>query len=137
LDIPESVVDKFLNQGMGLRWVRVRFGATEDISNISKRLRDGYVFVKPDEATELVKALGLILSPADERIMNGDLALMKVPVDIQEARHEYYMNQARINEAAHMRDLEKTQNKHVRIQNDSRSHVTRGSGRQAQYKSDE
>ncbi len=127
LEIPPDVVDRFAQQGYALRWIRVRLGNQEDVSHVAKRKREGYIFVKPEEAQDLIEFLGLLTNNADSMVMNGDLGLCKILFEKQEARQNYYNNQAIQNEKGLMHDLENNhKHRSVEIFNDSRSSARTG-----------
>lgn len=126
MEIPEDVKNRFANLGYALRWIRVRKGNMEDAQHIAKRRREGYNFVKPEDAQDLIAFLGLVVSPGEQMIMNGDNALSQILIEKQEARQQYYEDMARMNENAIAKNLEKQSSRTMPIFNNSRSFVTRG-----------
>ena len=48
LDIPDSVQNRFDDQNMGLRWLRIKLRENDDYQNIGKKLAEGWTFVAPD-----------------------------------------------------------------------------------------
>lgn len=134
MDIPKDIVERFLQQNLALRWIRVKIKNEDDQKQISKRMREGYQFVKPEEVEDLIIHLGLLVNPSSGMVLNGDLALAKIDVGDQEARQTYYEDMARAQENAYMQDLEKQSNRTMPIYNDSRS-VAR-TGRSAEFAKD-
>ena len=53
LEIPQAVTDRFLEQGMKLRWLRTTIKGSDDYANIGKRMQEGYEFVSLDEVPEM------------------------------------------------------------------------------------
>jgi hypothetical protein len=88
LDIPEEVNKNFTEKGYVTRWVN------RDPKNIRKRMspQEGYTFVKPTELTfEELIAVGDVEGDGNaSMITNGDLVLMKVTIERNEARKKYY-----------------------------------------------
>lgn len=134
MEIPKEIRERFAEQDFALRWIRVKVKNADDYKQISKRQREGYVFVKPDEVADLVEHLGLLPNAAAGMVLNGDLALAKVHFADQQARQDYYEDMARSQENAYMRDLERQSNRTMPIYNDSRS-VAR-TGRSAEFARD-
>lgn len=135
LELPKELVDRFKAEGMGLRWIRTHVGGAEDANHIGARLQEGYVFVKPNEVEELATLLRLNINSSDGMVKNGDLALAKIPLDLQIARQEYYENMALEQEAAFMKDVERSGSRTMPVFNNSRS--TTRTGRRAEFAPDE
>jgi hypothetical protein len=107
---PPSYLDapKPNDDGIKYRWLRVSMGGEDDARNISKRKREGYEFVKKDEHPdfdvpmhETGKYAGVIGS--------GDLVLAKIPVEMAEAKSEYYRNKTKSQTSAVEADILKEQ----------------------------
>ena len=90
---PPSYLDapKPNDGGIKYRWLRVSMGGEDDARNIAKKKREGYEFVRKEEhpdfdvpVHESGKYAGVIGS--------GDLVLAKIPVEMAEAKNEYYQN---------------------------------------------
>ena len=89
LDAPKPKVD-----GIKYRWLRVSAGGEDDARNISKRKREGYEFVKkeahPDfdvPMHESGKYAGVI--------GHGDLVLAKIPIEMADAKRDYFQNRTK------------------------------------------
>ena len=120
LDAPEPNVD-----GVKYRWLRVSTGGEDDARNIAKRKREGYEFVKKEEhpdfdvpVHESGKYAGVIGS--------GDLVLAKIPVEMAEAKNEYYENKTQMQTEAVDNDLLKEQNPSMPITQRRNSSVSFG-----------
>ena len=127
LAIPEEVKERFLNQGMVLRWIRIQIRGNDDYQNVGKRQRDGWVFVAPDEVPELstssiVKENGRYAGT----VVRGDVALAKMPEGRAIARREHYENKANELMNAVNSQLMSNNDSRMPIYNNSKSTVSRG-----------
>jgi hypothetical protein len=120
LDVPEAP------EGYKYRWLRHELVGEDHSRNVFERTRQGYELVHPDELdgfeTDVMqdgKHAGVVRS--------GDLILAKVPIEIYEARTEFYDNQAdRLQQAVDM-ELDRSNNPDMPIdRKGSKSSVTRG-----------
>ena len=116
--------------GYAHRWIRTSVQGFEDTSNVSKKLREGYEFVRAEE----LKGVGdkyPVLSEGKYQgcIGIGGLVLARIPIELLEQRAEYFKNmtQERIN--AVDRELLKEQNPAMPINIDRQSRVTFGGSR--------
>lgn len=120
LDAPEAP------EGFKYRWVRIRIHGDDDPGNVSKRLTDGYVFVKPEEVQ------GYKGPTIDHGRFAGicginDVALMKVPMSKVKARRKYYEDMSKKQIDSVNARLMANQNPHMPIHVDLRSKVHMGS----------
>jgi hypothetical protein len=82
-------------EGWHFRWVRAAQLGQADNTNVSKRMREGYVPVKAADVPEL-----MLVSDLDGRFGNqggvevGGLVLCKVPAEKLAARERYHANKA-------------------------------------------
>jgi hypothetical protein len=51
LDIPDLVVDRFTNEDMVLRWIRISVKGDDDYKNVGNKMSQGWVFVTPEEVS--------------------------------------------------------------------------------------
>ena len=86
LDVPESLSRRFRSEGFGTRWIRVMLEGKPDPVNVMTRMREGYEFVRKDEALEWPEAPSMEYGTHGNLIVIGDLALAKLPLDISESR---------------------------------------------------
>ena len=127
LDIPALVKARFDNEGMSLRWLRIMLKGQDDIMNVGKKQKEGWVFVTPDEVPELavtsfVREEGRYLGT----VCRGDLALAKMPTGKVKARKRFYEKKANDMMDAVNAQLMKSSDSRMPITNSSKSVTTRG-----------
>lgn len=125
--LPDEVTERFKNEGMVLRWIQIHLRGGDDYQNVGKRLKDGWVFVTPDEVPELstssvVKENGRYAGA----IVRGDVALAKMPEGRAIARREHYEDKANELMDAVDNQLMSKSNSRMPIYNNSKSTVTKG-----------
>ena len=109
LDIPVTVVERFKNQGMALRWIRISLKGNDDVQNVGKRLNEGWEFVSTEEAPEMIQSSVVRENGRySGTICRGDLALAKMPQELAESRQEFYENRSREMVDAVLRSLRRT-----------------------------
>jgi hypothetical protein len=114
------------------RWIRTSVQGFEDTSNVSRKLREGWEFVRADT---LLSELGsneypVITEGKHQGLIGiGGLVLARIPLEILKSRAEYFrrMTQDRMN--AIDRDLMKEQHPDMPINIERQSKVTFGGGR--------
>jgi len=127
LTIPPIIKDRFDQEGMTLRWIRVLLKGRDDIQNVGKRFSEGWQFVTIDEVPEMahnsfVKEEGKYTGA----ICRGDLALAKMTKARAQSRKEFYENKSREMIDAVNAQLMRESNSAMPISNSSRTKVTRG-----------
>jgi hypothetical protein len=115
------------SDGFVYRWLRVAIRGEDDIQNISRRMREGWAFVKPSELPAEFANLPI----RDYGKMNGivgidDVALGKLPRNVAEARQELVELQAAEMAQAVDADLMRNNDTRMPISNESKSTVRRG-----------
>ena len=127
LGIPEAVTNRFADEGLTLRWLRVSLGGKDDISNIGKRVQDGWQFVLPEEVPEMVHdSFVREEGRYSGTVSRGDLALGKIPTARANARKEYFENKSREMMDAVNSQLENHQDSRMPITNTSKTAVMKG-----------
>ena len=111
-------------EGFVYRWARVSLGGKDDVNNISKYIRGGWQFVKPDEI-ELALPIR-DYGKYEGYVGVGDMALAILPADIAEARTELVQQKTQDLMAAVNHQLGKLQDSRMPIHNESKSTVRRG-----------
>lgn len=127
LDIPENLENRFLDQGLKLRWIRVLQKGQDDYQNVGKRIAEGWEFVSVDEVPELahtsfVREEGRYTGA----VCRGDLALAKMPLKKAQNRQAYFENQSREMVDAVNAQLMGQSDSRMPIRNNSKTQVTKG-----------
>ena len=111
--------------GTVYRWVRTETLGQEDRTNVSKRFREGWEPVKPEE-------LGGIAPDVSESgkhkgtVRSGDLILMKVPQEIVDQRDAYYQEQSERMAAAYNQDLKNASTDSMPVSDESKTTYSTG-----------
>lgn len=127
LDIPQSVENRFADQGMKLRWIRISLKGADDYSNVGKRQAEGWQFVTLDEVPEM----GLSSMVREDgrysgTVCRGDLALAKLPIQRAEARQAHFENKSSEMVDAVNSQLEGAGDRRMPVRNQSKTNVTKG-----------
>jgi hypothetical protein len=127
LAIPAEVTNRYADQGLVLRWIRTSIRGKDDITNVGKRIQDGWEFVQPDEVPEMahnsfVKEEGRYAGT----VTRGDLSLAKCPTARANARREFYENRSREMMDSVNAQLSQHQDSRAPISNSSKSKVVKG-----------
>ena len=119
-------------QGYAHRWIRTSVTGFEDTANVTKKLREGWDFVRADELESSGEASRYpILQQGQYKgcIGIGGLVLARIPEEILKSRAEYFtrITQDQINAVDN--DLMKEQRPEMPINIDRQSRVTFGGKR--------
>ena len=129
---PSSLDAPAAPQGYAHRWIRTATQGFEDVANVSKKLREGWEFVK---AETLLSEIGEheypIISEGKHAglIGIGGLVLARIPLEILKQRAEYFKKITQDRTDAIDRDLMKEQHPDMPINIDRQSRVTFGGSR--------
>ena len=121
-------------KGFVHRWIRTEFMGQEDTGNVSKKLREGWEFVR---AEEIKNNLGDHDYPVIRRgqyqglIGVGGLVLARIPEEIVEQRKQYFKNITADQIKAVDNDILREQRPEMPINVNSQSRVTFGGGRKS------
>ena len=127
LAIPDHVQARFDSEGMALRWIRISIKGTDDISNVGKKLQEGWVFVTPDEVPEMsITSFVREDGRYQGTVCRGDLALAKMPAGKVSAKRKFYENKADNMMQAVNAQLMNSSDSRMPISNTSKSVTTRG-----------
>ena len=88
---PSLLPDPAPQDGYKFRWVRTTLNGQPDPSNVSYRMREGWVACKRSDHPELAH-LTDPNSKNPENIESGGLLLCKMPVEMIEARDRHFRN---------------------------------------------
>ena len=127
LDVPDVVVDRFTNEDMVLRWVRITLKGEDDYKNVGNKMTQGWVFVTPEEIPEMLHSATVLNSGRYTNcVVRGDVALAKMPRGKSVARNDYYEGKANDLMEAVNQQLMSASNSKMPISNSSTSTVTKG-----------
>ena len=88
---PSALPDPAPEPGYVFRWIATHVMGTPDPTNVSKKLREGWVPVKAEDHPELQ----LFGNEKTGNVEIGGLMLCKMPVELARARDAYYQQQAK------------------------------------------
>lgn len=121
LDMPEAP------EGYSQRWIRVMIDGKDDYSNISKKIAEGWVFVKHDELPERYKHLAQRESGRYAGYVGvGDLALARIPSERLKARKKHYEQKTRDMMDAVNAQLRKLDDSRMPVYNESKTRTATG-----------
>ena len=120
--------------GFSHRWIRLATSGFDDTSNVSRKLREGWEFVRADTLlSEIGENDYPVLSEGKHSgiIGIGGLALARIPTEILESRAEYFKKITQDRIEAIDQDLMKEQHPDMPINVERQSKVTFGGGRKS------
>ena len=129
---PSSLDAPAAPQGYCHRWIRTTTAGFEDVANVSKKLREGWEFLK---AETLLSEIGerdypIITEGKHAGLIGiGGLVLARIPEEILKQRAEYFRKITQDRTDAIDRDLMKEQHPDMPINIDRQSRVTFGGSR--------
>ena len=129
---PSSLDAPAAPQGYAHRWIRVSTAGFDDPGNVSKKLREGWEFVK---AETLLSEIGQNEYPVLNEgkhaglVGIGGLVLARIPLEILKSRAEYFRKITQDRTDAIDRDLMKEQHPDMPINIERQSRVTFGGSR--------
>tara|TARA_R100001015_G_C4599266_1_gene154316 strand:+ start:59 stop:529 length:471 start_codon:yes stop_codon:yes gene_type:complete len=116
------------------RWIRTEFMGQEDTGNVSKKLREGWEFVRSEE---IKNNLGDHDYPVIRKgqyqglIGVGGLVLARIPEEIVEQRKQYFKNVTADQVKAVDNDILREQRPEMPVNINRQSRVTFGGGRKS------
>ena len=122
-------------KGFVHRWIRTEFMGQEDTGNVSKKLREGWEFVR---AEEIKNKLGDHDYPVIRKgqyqglIGVGGLVLARIPEEIVESRRQYFQKVTADQVKAVDQDILREQRPERPINVNRQSRVTFGGGRKSE-----
>jgi len=126
LELPEEAVEIAKSQGIVYRWVRESIAGQDDKTNVSKRFREGFEPVRPEELPGY-HDLPIVDDGRHAGIIGvGGLILCKIPKEIADQRNEYFENQTNNQMTAVENDLMREENPAMPISREMKSRVTFG-----------
>ena len=128
LELPEEAVELAESQGISYRWIRESVLGQDDKTNVSKRFREGFAVVRPEE----LPGFHDLPTVDDGRhagvIGVGGLILCKIDKEIADQRNEFFEQQTNNQMSAVENDLMREENPAMPISREIKSKVTFGGG---------
>jgi len=121
-------------KGFKHRWIRTETMGQEDTGNVSKKLREGWEFVRAEEIKNQIGEHDYpVISDGKYQglIGVGGLVLARIPEEIIEQRSTYYKNKTKGQVEAVDNDILREQRPEMPINIDRQSRVTFGGGRKS------
>ena len=126
LELPDEAIELAESQGLTYRWIRESILGQDDKTNVSKRFREGFVPVRPDE----LPGFHDLPTVDDGRhagvIGVGGLILCKIDKEIADQRNDYFEQQTQNQMTAVENDLMREENPSMPISSKMSSKVTFG-----------
>ena len=121
-------------KGFKHRWIRTETMGQDDTGNVSKKLREGWEFVRAEEIKSQI-------GEHDYPVINdgkyqgligvGGLVLARIPEEVVEQRKDYFNNKTKTQIEAVDNDILREQRPEMPINIDRQSRVTFGGGRKS------
>ena len=127
--LPSSLDAPLPPKGFVHRWIRTEVAGFEDTGNVSKKLREGYEFVRADEYKDAINEFNYpVIAKGNYQgcIGIGGLVLARIPEEILKARSEYFSRLTSEQIHAVDNDLMKEQRPGMPINIERQSRVTFG-----------
>jgi hypothetical protein len=127
---PSSLDAPTAPNGFAHRWIRTSIQGFEDMGNVTKKLREGWEFVRAEELKDQAQNFPIINQGQYAGCVGiGGLVLARIPLEILKARSEYFRKITSDQMNAVDNDLMKEQNPDMPINIERQSRVTFGGGR--------
>ena len=126
LELPDEAIELAESQGLTYRWIRESILGQDDKTNVSKRFREGFEVVRPDE----LPGFHDLPTVDDGRhagvIGVGGLILCKIDKNIADQRNDFFEQQTQNQMTAVENDLMREENPAMPISSRMSSKVTFG-----------
>jgi hypothetical protein len=129
---PSSLDAPAAPNGFAHRWIRTSIQGFEDMGNVTKKLREGWEFVRAEELKDQAQNFPVINQGQYAGCVGiGGLVLARIPLEILKARSEYFRKIISDQMNVVDNDLMKEQNPDMPINIERQSRVTFGGGRKS------
>ena len=121
-------------KGFKHRWIRTETMGQDDTGNVSKKLREGWEFVRAEEIKNQIGEHDYpVISDGKYQglIGVGGLVLARIPEEIVKQRKDYFNNKTKTQIEAVDNDILREQRPEMPINIDRQSRVTFGGGRKS------
>lgn len=124
---PEVLPTPTPEPGYEFHWVRVSTQGQVDATNVSSKLREGWVPVKASDHPEIT-LVAIENERFAENIVIGGLMLCKAPVEMVDERNDFYNQQSAMQMRSVDNNFMRENDPRMPLFNDRRSKVTFGKG---------
>lgn len=124
---PEMLPSPNPEPGYVFHWVRVSTQGQVDATNVSSKLREGWVQVKAVDHSEIA-LVSIENDRFKDNVVIGGLLLCKAPIELVEERSEYYANQTRSQMNSVDNNLMRENDPRMPLFNERKTKVTFGNG---------
>ncbi len=124
---PEMLPSPNPEPGYVFHWVRVSTQGQVDATNVSSKLREGWVQVKAVDHPEIT-LVSIENDRFKDNVVIGGLLLCKAPIELVEERSEYYDNQTRSQMNSVDNNLMRENDPRMPLFNERKTKVTFGNG---------
>tara|TARA_X000001388_G_scaffold41740_1_gene29367 strand:+ start:2415 stop:2861 length:447 start_codon:yes stop_codon:yes gene_type:complete len=124
---PEVLVTPDPEDGWEFRWIRVSTQGNLDATNVSSKLREGWVPVKAEEYPQFVIMHNEVERFKDNVVMGG-LMLCKAPAEMVEERNSYFLDQTKSQMHSVDNNLMRENDPRMPLFNERKTKVTFGRG---------
>lgn len=121
---PSSLPDPTPEPGFVYRWIATHVLGQADPTNVSRKMREGWVPVKAEDHPELM----LVGSSKTGNVEIGGLMLCKMSVEQARARDEYYAKQAQAQMDSVDNHFMRNNDPRMPLFSDRKTSTTRGGG---------
>ena len=121
---PSTLPDPTPEPGFVFHWVATAILGQSDPTNVSKKMREGYVPVKAADHPELM----LLGSDKTGNVEIGGLMLCKMPKELAQARAEYYNTQSQSQMDSVDNNFMRNNDPRMPLFSEKKSSSTRGRG---------
>ena len=121
-------------KGFKHRWIRTETMGQDDTGNVSKKLREGWEFVRAEEIKSQIGQHDYpVISDGKYQglIGVGGLVLARIPEEIVDQRKNYFKNKTKNQQEAVDNDILREQRPEMPINIDRQSRVSFGGGRKS------
>lgn len=124
---PETLPSPNPEEGYVFRWVRVSSLGQVDATNVSSKLREGWVPVRAKDHPE-IDVVSIEIERFKDNVVIGGLMLCKAPVELVDERNAYYKDQADQQMKSVDNNLMRENDPRMPLFNERSSKVTFGTG---------
>ena len=128
LELPDEAIELAKSQGVTYRWIRESVLGQDDKTNVSKRFREGFEVVRPDELPGFHDLPTVDDGRHTGVIGVGGLILCKIDKEIADQRNDFFEQQTQNQMSAVENDLMREENPAMPISREIKSKVTFGGG---------